>query len=64
MTDSLIPPPPLMETAGDMTGNTDGEELLEAEKRLQQEKYILYRRVYVGQLSKEEESDMDSDSLT
>ena len=62
MTDSLIPPPPLMETPGDTTGNTYREELLEVEKRLQQEEeiYDLYRRVYIGQLSKEEESDTDS----
>ena len=32
--DSLIPPPPLMETSGDTTGNTNREELSEAEKRL------------------------------
>ena len=51
---------------GDMTGNANKEELSEAEKRLQQEeeKYGLYRRVYVGQLSNEEESDMDSDGST
>ena len=34
VTNSLIPPPPLMETQGDMTWNTGREELLEAEKRL------------------------------
>ena len=64
---SLIPPPPpLTETPADMTGNMNGEELLEAEKRLQKEeqKYNLYRRVYVGQLSEEKESDTDSDCLT
>ena len=63
---SLIPPPPATETPGDMTGNTNREELLEVEKRLQkeEEKYDLYRRVYIGQLSKEEESDTDSDCST
>ena len=63
---SLIrPPPPVIETPGDMTGNTNEEELLEVEKGLQkeEEKYDLYGKVYVGQLSKEEESDMDSDCL-
>ena len=65
MTKSLILPPPVTETQK-MTENTNGEELLEAEKRHQkeEEKYNLYRRVYVGQLSKEEESDTDSDSST
>ena len=60
---SLIPPPPPAETPGDMTGNTNGEELSEVEKRLhkEEEKYNLYRRIYVGQLSKEKESDIDSD---
>ena len=55
-----------METPGDISGNADKEELLEVEKRLQQEeeKYDLNRRVYIGQLSDEEESDMDSDGLT
>ena len=45
---SLIPSPPqVTETPGDATGNTNGEELLEAEKRLQkeEEKYDLYGRV-------------------
>ena len=66
VTDSLIPSPPLMETPEDTKGNTDREELLKEEKRLQQEeeKYDIYRRVYIGQLSKEEESDMDSECLT
>ena len=55
-----------METPGDMTGNTNGEELSEVEKRLQkeEEKYDLYGRVYVGQLSEEEESGKDSDCST
>ena len=56
---SLIPPP-------QVTGNINGEELSQAEKRLQkeEEKYDLHRRVYVGQLSEEEKSYMDTDSLT
>ena len=36
LTDSLIAQPPMMEIPGDMTGNIDREELLEAEKRLHQ----------------------------
>ena len=43
-----------------MTEKTD-DELTEAEKRNQQEKYTMYQTVYIGQLSEEEESDMDSD---
>ena len=64
---SLIPPPPpVTETPGDATGNTSGEKLSEVEKRLQkeEEKYNLYGRVYVGQLSEEEENDTDSDCST
>ena len=65
MTDSLIPPPPT-ETPGDMTGKNDGEELSDRERQLQQEeeKYDLYQRIYVGELSEEEESNTESDSLT
>ena len=49
VTNSLIPPPPVTETPGEVKENTNGEELSEAEKRLQkeEEKYDLYRRVYV-----------------
>ena len=67
VTNSLVPPPPpVTEILGDATGNSNGEELLEVGKGLQteEEKYDIYGRVYVGQLSKEEESDMDSDCLT
>ena len=59
---SLIPPPQVTETPDDVTEHTNGEELLEAEKRLQkEEEYKLYDRIYVRQLSMEEESDMDTD---
>ena len=66
MINSLIQPSPPATETPDVTGNTNTEELLEVEKRLQreEEKYDLYGRVYVGQLSEEEESDMDSDCLT
>ena len=67
MKNSLIPPPPpATETPGDMTGDTNREELSEVEKRLQkeEEKYYPYGRVYVGQLSKGEKSDTDSDCST
>ena len=33
VTDSLIPPPPKMKTPGEMTGNTDREELSEVERK-------------------------------
>ena len=63
---SLIPPPPVTETPGEVIEDTNREELLEVEKRFQQEeeKYDLYKRVYVGQLSEGEESNTDSDYLT
>ena len=46
--------------------NTNGEGLSEAKKRLQrdEEQYELYDRIYVGQLSNEEESNMDTNGLT
>ena len=63
---SVSPPPQVTETPGEVTENTNEEELLEAEKKLQkeEEKYKLYERIYVGQLREEEESDMDTDGLT
>ena len=66
VTNPLISSPQKTETPEDITGNIDGEELSEAEKRLQQEekKYNLYQRVHVGQLSEGEQSDTDSDNLT
>ena len=49
-----------------MTENANGEGLLEVEKRPQreEEKYKLYDRMYVSQLSNKEESDTDTDGLT
>ena len=63
VTDSLIPPPLSMETPRDMPMERNYGKW---KNRLQkeEEKYNLYRRVYVGHLSKEEKSDMDSDCLT
>ena len=63
VTTLLIPPPPTTEALGDMIENTNREGLSEAEKRLQrdEEQYELYNRIYVGQLSNDEESDMDTD---
>ena len=65
VTDSLIPPP-LTETPGGMTGKNDRKELLEVERKIQQEeeKYELYQRIYIGQLTEEEESDTESDGST
>ena len=62
---SLIPPP-TTEASADAMENTDGEGLSEAEKRLQrgEEQYELYNRIYVGQLSDDEESNMDTNGST
>ena len=59
---SLIPPPPVTE-APEVTEKTNGKELSEVEKKLQreEEKYELYDRIYMGQLSDKEESNMDTD---
>ena len=66
VTRSLIPPPPATEAPEVQTENTNGEELSEVEKRLQreEEKYELYNRIYVGQLSDEGDSDTDTDGST
>ena len=55
--------PPVTEAPEEVTENNNREELLEAEKRFQreEERYEFYDKIYVGQLSKEEESDMDTD---
>ena len=60
MTESLVPPPQVMETSGNTAENTNREEIMEAEKRLQREKekYEMLNRKYMGQLSDEENSDM------
>ena len=65
VTDSLIPLPMSEEeklTTGEMTKETV-EGLTEMEKRfqLEEEKYALHQKVYIGQLSDEEESDTKSD---
>ena len=63
VTDSLTPPPPT-EMPEDMVGENANKELSEVERKLQQEEesYEWYQRVYMGQLSEEEESNMESDS--
>ena len=63
---SLIPPPPpATEALEEATEDTNGHEPSEAEKRLQreEEKYKLYDRTYMGQLSEEKETGMDTDGL-
>ena len=51
-----------MEIAEDMVEKNCSDELSEAERKLQEEEmYEWYQRVYVGQLSEEEESDTESD---
>ena len=53
----------MTEASGDTTENTDGEGLMEVERRLQreEEKCKMYDRIYVGQLSNEENSNTDTD---
>ena len=65
VTYSLIPPPPT-ETPEDTIGKNGGEELSEIERKLQleEESYKQYQRIYVGQLSEQEESDTESDCST
>ena len=64
--ESLIPPPSMTETSDNTAENTNGEELAEAERKLQreEEKYKMYNRMYVDQLSDEEDSDMNTDDTS
>ena len=69
VTDSLVPLPTSEEEKATMEGTMEEtmeettEELTEAEERyqLKEENCALYQRVYVGQLSDEEQSDTGSD---
>ena len=63
--DSLVPPPPMTETSEDMTENTNKEVLTEVERKLQreEEEYKMYDRIYVGLLSYEEDSNMDTNDM-
>ena len=62
VTELLVPPPPMTEVSDDTAENTNGEELMEVEKRLQreEEKYEMYNGIYVGQLSDKEDSNTDT----
>ena len=61
VTNSLIPLP--MSKEEKPTTEETIEELTDAEKtyQLEEEKYVLNQKVYVGQLSNEEDSDTKSD---
>ena len=63
---SLIPPQPTTEASEGVMESTNREGLSEGEKRLQreEEQYELYDRIYIGQLSSKEESNMNTDSST
>ena len=62
VTDMLIPPP-MTKTPEDIVEKSNSDKLSKAERKLQQEeeKYKLYQRVYMGQLSEEEESNTEPD---
>ena len=66
VTTSLIPPPTVTEASEDAMENNNGEGLWEVEKMLQrkEEQHELYDRIYVSQLSNEEESNTDTDGST
>ena len=61
VTDSVILLPTSKEGKFTMEGTT--EELIDVEKtyQLEEEKYVLHQKVYVGQLGDEEDSDTRSD---
>ena len=45
-----------------MVEKNDSDELCETERKQQQgEKYVVYQRIYMGQLSEEEDSNTESD---
>ena len=63
--ESLVLLPSTLGTSEDTTENTD-EGLMEVEVKLQreEEKLKMYDRIYVGLLSDEEDSDMETNKLT
>ena len=65
VTESLVPTPQVTETSDDTAENTDEEELTEAERKLQreEEKHDMFDRIYMSQLSDEEDSDMDTNDM-
>ena len=65
VTESLVLLPSTLTASEDTTENTD-EGLMEAEVKLQgeEEKFEMYDRIYMGLLSDEESSDMETDELT
>ena len=65
--ESLIPPlPPTTEMSDDTAENINGEELTEAERKLQREEenYEMYDRIYVGQFNDEEDSNTDNNDIS
>ena len=65
VTESLVPPPQPMEISDYTAENTNGEELTEVERKLQREKekYKMLDRIYVGQLSYKEDSNLDTNDM-
>ena len=62
VTNSLIPPPTTGKEEEKVTMEETMEEMTEGEKKYQQEgKYTLQEKIYIGQLSKEEERDTGSE---
>ena len=67
VTELLVPPPlQVTETSDNTVENTNGVDLTEAERKLQreEEKYKMLDRIYMGQLSDEEDSDPDTDDMS
>ena len=65
VTESLVSLPSTLATSEDTTENTD-EGLTEAEEKLQmeEEKFKMYDRIYMGLLNDEEDSDTETDKST
>ena len=66
VTESLVPPPSMTEASDDTVEKTNGEEVMEAERKLQreEEKYKMYDKIYMGKLSDEEDSDTDTKDMS
>ena len=61
----LVPPLHMMKTSDNTAENINGEEHMEAERKLQreEEKYEMLDRIYVGHLSDEEDIDTNTDDM-
>ena len=64
MTESQVPPPTTTEASEHDRKYQWKRAIRSREKASEEEKYMMYNRIYVGQLNDEEDSNMDTNELT